>query len=245
MAGDADEAQDYAELLLNDLSLSKYYDEVALKGLQLAVSDAQRSALDQDQMVQIKNTTRLLVSGLESYVDKRMALSTSASDPIDPSKQATNSSKDSPSQHLNISKTELPEIGRDAQTILCIAGRGIFDEVAAAMLDQLLGKHDLGASLVHYSDVSREEINTLDVSRVSMVCITCIDIIGNPAHLRYLIQRLRQRLSKNTPILVGLWPADDLKTKDAQTRINIGADYFVSSLDEAVTVCIGQASKLA
>jgi predicted PurR-regulated permease PerM len=33
LAGDADEAQDHAELLLKDRSLSSYYDEVALKGM--------------------------------------------------------------------------------------------------------------------------------------------------------------------------------------------------------------------
>jgi len=35
LAGDADEAQDHAELPLKERSLSSYYDEVALKGLQL------------------------------------------------------------------------------------------------------------------------------------------------------------------------------------------------------------------
>ena len=42
LAGDADEAQDHAELLLKERSLSSYYDEVALRGLQLAAEDAQR-----------------------------------------------------------------------------------------------------------------------------------------------------------------------------------------------------------
>ena len=45
LAGDPDEAQDQAELLLKDRSLSSYYDEVAIKGLQLAADDAQRGAL--------------------------------------------------------------------------------------------------------------------------------------------------------------------------------------------------------
>ena len=40
LAGDPDEALDQAELLLKERSLSSYYDEVALKGLQLAARDA-------------------------------------------------------------------------------------------------------------------------------------------------------------------------------------------------------------
>src|SRR6185312_4940459 len=45
LAGDPDEAQDQAELLLKTRSLSSYYDDVALKGLQLAANDAARCAL--------------------------------------------------------------------------------------------------------------------------------------------------------------------------------------------------------
>lgn len=41
LGDDADEAQDHAKLLLTERSLSSYYDEVALKGLQLAANDAE------------------------------------------------------------------------------------------------------------------------------------------------------------------------------------------------------------
>ena len=50
LAGDADEAQDHAELLLKDRSLSWYYDEVALRGLQLAADDAQRGVLHRNSL---------------------------------------------------------------------------------------------------------------------------------------------------------------------------------------------------
>ncbi len=58
-----------------------------------------------------------------------------------------------------------------------------------------------------------------------------------PAHLRYLIQWLRQRLPHGTPILVGLWPSQDSTLKDKDAQRSIGADYFTSSLSEAVTAC--------
>jgi predicted PurR-regulated permease PerM len=62
LAGDADEAQDHAELLLKDRSLSWYYDEVALRGLQLAAEDAQRGVLHGEQLERVKNTIKELVS---------------------------------------------------------------------------------------------------------------------------------------------------------------------------------------
>ena len=45
LAGDPDEARAQAELLLKDHSLSSYYDQVALKGLQLAAADSARGVL--------------------------------------------------------------------------------------------------------------------------------------------------------------------------------------------------------
>jgi hypothetical protein len=45
LAGDADEALDHAELILRERSLATYYDEVVLKAMQLASSDAARGMI--------------------------------------------------------------------------------------------------------------------------------------------------------------------------------------------------------
>ena len=61
LAGDADEAEDQAEALLKTRSLSSYYDEVALKGLQFAANDAQRGALLDTRLERVKNAVKALV----------------------------------------------------------------------------------------------------------------------------------------------------------------------------------------
>ena len=73
-----------------------------------------------------------------------------------------------------------------------------------------------------------------------MICISYLDISGNPAHLRYLIRRLRARLAE-APILVGLWPAGDAILNDRDLRQAVGADYYVSTLREAVENCVAAA----
>ena len=50
LAGDPTEAAEKAEEFLKERSLASYYDEVALKGLQLAQADAERGALDQERL---------------------------------------------------------------------------------------------------------------------------------------------------------------------------------------------------
>jgi hypothetical protein len=102
---------------------------------------------------------------------------------------------------------------------------------------QLLGTHGMGGHVVSYDDVSRDKIETLDVTGVTMACISYLDISGNPAHLRYLMQRLRRRLPSGTPVLVGLWPSEDVALRDETMQKAIGADFFVTSLEQAVTSC--------
>ena len=55
LAGDPTEASDKAEEFLKERSLISYYDEVALKGLQLAQADADRGALDQERLTKIRD----------------------------------------------------------------------------------------------------------------------------------------------------------------------------------------------
>ena len=55
LAGDPTEAAEKAEEFLKERSLSSYYDEVALKGLQLAQVDAERGVLDRERTSKIKD----------------------------------------------------------------------------------------------------------------------------------------------------------------------------------------------
>ena len=121
--------------------------------------------------------------------------------------------------------------------MLCLAGRGPLDEAVAAMLAQLLGKHGLAARVVPHEAASRAGIGSLDVAGVSMVCVCYLEISGSPSHLRYLLRRIRHRVP-DAPILVGLWPAEDSVLKDARLRAAVGADYYTTSLREAVNTCL-------
>jgi hypothetical protein len=56
LVGDPTEAAEKAEEFLKERSLSTYYDDVALKGLQLAQSDLDRDALDLPRLMKIRDT---------------------------------------------------------------------------------------------------------------------------------------------------------------------------------------------
>jgi hypothetical protein len=113
------------------------------------------------------------------------------------------------------------------------------------MLAQLLTKHNLGSRVAPHQAASREYIPALDVEGVAMVCISYLKISGSPAHLRYLVRRLRGRLPTGTPILVGLWPAEDEVLHDHALQGLVGADHYTTSLGEAVEICVRVAHEQA
>ncbi|KAB0676189.1 AI-2E family transporter [Aureimonas leprariae] len=243
LADDPDEAQEQAELLLKQRSLTGYYDEVALKGLQLAANDAQRGVLGQEKLERIKRSIRSLVHELADYDDVEPAPDERAEAAAGSSKSEKDVEANSPPEHPPERAARAP--GWDGATpIMCLAGRGPLDEAASTILAQLLDKHGLGARVIPHEAASREGIATLDPAGIVLICISYLEISGNPAHLRYLIGRLRKRFPK-IAILVGLWPAEAEVLRDEQMRKAIGSDYYTTSLREAVETCLKAATSTA
>ncbi len=243
LAGDPDEALDYAEQLLKERSLTSYYDDVVLAGLQLAANDASRGVLSGGQLERLKNAIQALVSDLGSHDDVEPDKKESAKEPVAPPDSEKEDPKKPPIDEVAPPPEALPPEWRAEGAVLCIAGRGPLDEAASTMLSQLLTKHGLGARVAPHEIVSRSAIMSLDATGVKMVCISYLEISGSPAHLRYLLRRLRQRLAPGTPMLVGLWPSEDAILSDEAMRKNLGADYTVSSLRQAVIACMEVASR--
>ncbi len=236
LADDPDEALEQAEMLLKDRSLSAYYDEVALKGLQLAANDAQRGVLGPDKLERIKHSIRALVHDLSDHDDR------------DPQPDKADGAATSSKAERAIPKPAAPEADaperhrlaagwQGAEPVLCLAGRGPLDEAASTILAELLGKHGLGARVLSHDAASRDNIAGLDPGGSAIVCVSYLEISGTPSHLHYLVRRLRQRLP-NVPVLVGLWPAEAEAAEDKRLRAVIGADYYTSSLRDAVETCV-------
>ncbi len=241
LADDPDEAQAQAETLLKDRSLTGYYDEVALKGLQLAANDALRGALTTEKVHTINDSVKALIADLAFHEDR---------DPHPKDKAAARAEATIAEREVPVPgapKDDAPEGSglapqwRGEVPVLCIAGRGPLDESASAMLAQLLGKHGLGARVEAYGAASRQTVGQLDVSGVALVCISYLEISGSPSGLHYLVRRLRARLPE-AKILVGLWPTDG---QDDRIRNVVGADIYASNLKDAVDACVKAAHEAA
>jgi predicted PurR-regulated permease PerM len=237
LAGDPDEVQDQADVLLRTRSLSAYYDEVALPGLKLAARDASRGALAMPQLMRIRDSVQELVDELDEYDDVEPPPPKKTDQPLAPMQPPSEAppARSTPSGHA-------PR-GEEGAAVLCMAGVNPLDEAAAEMLAQLLGKHGLAARRLPGDRAARSVIAALNPSEVAVVCISAIETSGNAGRLRLLVRRLRRRLPA-TPILVGLWPAEPAAER-GDIRSDIGADRCIVSLAQAVRVCLDIAWRAA
>jgi hypothetical protein len=238
LAGDPDEAHDQAEQLLKDRPLSSYYDEVALKGLRLAANDSARGVLTLAQLDRIRGSIMDLIEDLDDHDD--------VVPPADRRGEGSGADRGQAATRQQTAEQPIPEMPdiapgwRGEGAVLCIAGRGPLDDAAATMLAQLLVKQGLGARVLPHASVARAAIGGLNPTGVQMICIPYLELAASPSQLRYLLRRLRQRVP-HTPILVGLWPEEEVEEED-RLRAAIGADLYVGSLHEAVSLCLATAS---
>ena len=243
LAGDPDEAHDQAEVLLKERPLSSYYDDVALEGLRLAVIDAERGVLTPDHLERIRVCIQSLIEDLDDHEDRQPA-SGAAEDITTTVSRADHGVPSHPAADGPApSRLDVAPAWRGETPVLCIAGRGLLDEAASTMLAQLLEKQGLATRVVPHAATTRAAIGTLDVTGVAMVCISYLELSGSPSHLRYLLRRLRRHLPPDVPVLVGLWPAGEEILHDERLRAAVGADYYTSSLHEAVKACLEVAHK--
>ena len=223
--------------------MSSYYDEVALKGLQLAANDLERGVLNEAQLERIRESVKQLVADLDRHSDDDSQAANADADSADalaPSLAEQDPPKRLPPEGMAPSAEQLPREWQSESAVLCIAGRGPLDEAASEILAQLLHKHGFGAQVLPYEAASRTNIARLNAAGVAMICVSYLEISGSPSHLRYLMQRLRNRLP-GRPILVGLWPAEDAVLKNPRIRSVVGADDYTTSLHTAVEACIRHA----
>ena len=240
LAGDPDEALDQAELLLKERSLSAYYDEVALKGLQLAANDASRGVVPPEQIEQVKNAIRGLVADLASHEDQDpapvegdTALPSLAEQGVPRSSAPkTPPPAPEPCPPLGDARRQSfasPVVGRWTR-LLRRCWRNCSRSTALALVSYRMRRSRATGSTV--STLPGRQWSASPISRsaaVRPICATCCAACGSGC--------------RHAPILVGLWPAEEEVLTDRQTQAFLGADYYTTSLRDAVTACLKAAHK--
>ena len=236
LAGDPTEAAEKAEQFLKERSLASYYDEVALKGLQLAQVDAERGALDPERLTKIRDAVSEFASDLSDQDDRPPAKVNLTTD-AEASSAVESVAENAAHENLPVlSKENLPLEWRGEHPVLCLAGRSLIDEAAAIMLAQLSTAHGLAARVEGPEALSTTNVFRLETTGVAIVCLVYLDASG-PAHMRYSVRRLRRKLPKAT-IILGCWVRDIEPAALELLREGAKADLVAASLGEALKLCI-------
>jgi hypothetical protein len=236
LAGDPTEAAEKAEEFLKERSLASYYDEVALKGLQLAQADAERGALDQDRLLKIRDAVSEFAGDISERDDDALLNGNLTTD-AEASSAIESVSKNAPNESLPVlSKQGLPPDWQGDHPILCIAGRSLVDEAAAAMLAQLSTAHGLAARVEGAEALSMTNVLRLDPVGVTMACLIYLGSSGD-AHMRYAVRRLRRRIPRATIMLVCCTEETD-ETSLKLVRESSKADLAAATIGDAVMLCL-------
>ena len=236
LAGDPTEASEKAEEFLKERSLSSYYDEVALKGLQLAQADAERRALDLERLTKIRDAVGEFVNNISEQGDPPLPKTTPTTD-AEATSAVETVAEDAPYENLPIlGKGDLPPEWQGEHPVLCVAGHSLLDEAAAIMLGQLSTAHGLAARVEAAGALSTANIFRLETTGVAIVCLIYMDA-SSPAHMRYSVRRLRRKLPKAT-IILGCWLKDMDPAALENLREGAKADLAAASLGGALKLCI-------
>lgn len=237
LAGDPAEAAEKAEQFLKERSLSSYYDDVALKGLQLAQADLDRDALDAVRLTRIKETVQEFTEDLTDEIDQAPDGDEATTDA-----EAAAAVEVTPVDHADddiavLKPADLKPGWQGAAPVMCIGGRSQLDEAAALMLAHLCRVHGIGARVEPSSALSTKNIFGLDVSNVALICLSYLEA-SNTTHIRYAVRRLRRK-APHAKIIVALWSAETPQLAD--TNESAQADATVLTLRDAVKYCVEEA----
>ncbi len=198
LADDPHEAIVQADRLLGEMSVTDYYDQVALEGLRLARNDALRGVLTSEQLARFNEAVVDIIENLET-VDgapdraphPEATEPRQASERTEPHYGPGGSSSDA---------VDKPFVPLDA-VVLCISGRGAFDEVATAIAAQLLARQQITTVTTTYEHYRNTRGGGRELDRADIICIVSLDTAEAPPYLRNLLRRIRSQPSPATVIV--------------------------------------------
>ncbi|WP_224011707.1 AI-2E family transporter [Paraburkholderia tropica] len=194
LADDPHEALLQADRLLNEMPLIDYYEQVVFEGLRFARNDVLRGVLPVEQIARINQALLDIVEDLDSVDDSRHASRGNGNG---------NGGHGARKQSAAGLAAELPaEIPNDGRAVLCVPGRGAFDDVAVAVVCQLLGRAKIPSAATTYEEVRATRAGMVD-AQTSAVCVVSLDAAESPPYLRNLVRRLRER-APDASIVVGI-----------------------------------------
>jgi hypothetical protein len=240
LTGDPAEATYEIELCLKEgRQLITCLDDFALKALHLAQSDTERGILDDEHRQRIAWTMSEVADNLAS-LDERASFEKQEnrnSEERNGLASLTVQEKHDENILPTLKPAEVKPGWNEDSSVICIGARTYLDNAAADMLTSLIRKSGLEAREMDSDAISPAHIVSFDAIKAKLVCLTYLGMAGRPAHIRYLIQRLRRILPRDCMILLS-YLGEDANTAMKALKATAQADAYASSLGETVETVV-------
>ncbi|TPJ01924.1 MULTISPECIES: AI-2E family transporter [unclassified Mesorhizobium] len=229
LADDIDEATDNAEEMLEEKYLIEFHSTVAIPALLLGEQDRARGALTASQLANLAENARTLVANLneiaaeeEEEEEDEHAEKEGAS--ADPGEEDEDQAEFAP---------DLPDGA--GKSVLCIGGRGDLDDVAAAMLAQVISIEGADCVAASHRDLLPARIRKLPLEARDAVVVGFLNR-DSFKHAVFVVRRLR-RLAPRARIGIALWHDTHDKPREDAAGLaeQLEADFVAFNVVDCVT----------
>lgn len=222
LAGDPDEATDHAEEFLEEGYLVEFYDQVGIPALLLGEADRQRGVMTADRVAVFAGAVTELVAELDEF----------ASEEEDGDNPQTNEAKpdDDKAAASGVGLAKLPDGA--GHHLLCLGGRGAFDDGAAAMLAQVMRIQGAEAAVAGHMSMDQVKLRDLALDAVETVVLTYLNPASTP-QARHAVRRFKRFAPR---LRVGLFcPGLVIEHGDGNIAIDkTNADFLALTMVECV-----------
>ncbi len=225
LVGDVLEATVRAEEAVETQYLDEYYRDVGIPALQIAHYDHARGVLTQQQRAQVASVAQQMVADLADVARDELL------------EAGEDTAPDAP-------PNDLPGAG---YRMLCVGGRGDLDDVAAAMLAQVMTAQGAEADSMAHTDLALSRIRARLTDGLDCLILAFLD--PAPARASFLHIRRIKQAAPHLRVGVVVWQQpmqsegsgsagianDDTATTQAlQQAHEIGADFAATSIEAAL-----------
>jgi predicted PurR-regulated permease PerM len=233
LADDPHEAIVQADRLLSEMSVTDYYDQVVLEGLRLARNDALRGVLTSEQLARFNEAVVDIIENLET-VD---GLTDGIATPEAPeAAHGHDYGRTEPHYGCGANSDSQPH-GVGNAMVLCISGRGAFDEVAAAVAVQLLGRQNITTVATTYEQFRSTRSEAREAGSATILCVVSLDAAESPPYLRNLLRRIRNQPTPTT-VIVGFGGLSESAVDDATPANTRNATTFRGLVEECLAASL-------
>jgi len=215
LAGDPDEAVDYAEQFLREAYLIDFYDKVGVPALLLGELDRARGVMTDSTRKQFATAALTMIGELEDIADEE-------------EEENGENGNDKGSDPDDDDTPDLPD--GEGRALLCIGGRGEIDDALAAMTGQVMAVQGATAGRLTHSVLEPKALGAVDLDGIDTVVLAYLNA-SSAAYARQAVRRLKRRKAK---LRIGLLVPTLEGDRGAFTEDKTNADFVVTTIAQAV-----------